>query len=256
MEYYIWFFIIFSFFGWVLEVAYSAVRHGRCTNRGFLNGPVCPLYGVGAVLLSLALTPVQDNLLLLFGCSVLLMTLLELVTGYVLEHFFHHRWWDYSKERFQFRGYICLRFSLIWGALCIVVVRFLLPPVRAFVEMMPMAFSYAVGGVIFALFLADLYVTVGAIASVNHQISFLEEISGQLRNSSDQIGGQVYKTTISLKEEYDEMAKKSTLAMRRVFASFTDIKSKKYYLFFAARLASMKQEGARLRKRWHRRGGE
>lgn len=112
---YLWYFVIFSFLGWCMEVAYHTVCCGDFSNRGFLNGPVCPIYGVGAVSVIACLRPVEDSMVLLFIFATVITSVLEFITGYVLEKIFHTKWWDYSNTPFNIMGYICLKFSLCWG---------------------------------------------------------------------------------------------------------------------------------------------
>lgn len=110
-----WIFIIYAFVGWCCEVAFAAVKLGAFVNRGFLTGPVCPIYGFGMLIVATLLTPLAGNWLLLFLGAAILTSLLELVTGFVLEKFFHQKWWDYSGIRGNIGGYICPQFSLLWG---------------------------------------------------------------------------------------------------------------------------------------------
>ena len=91
----LWIFFVYALLGWCTEVSYAALVTGKFVNRGFLNGPVCPIYGFGAAIIFLCLEPLKQNLLLLFLGSVLLTSLLELAAGFVLEKLFHQRWWDY-----------------------------------------------------------------------------------------------------------------------------------------------------------------
>ena len=109
------YFFCYSFLGWVTEVAFHAVTQGKFVNRGFLNGPVCPIYGTGMVAVLLILGENISRAWLVFLVGVGLPTLIELITGWVLERFFHNKWWDYSSRRFNLKGYICLEFSILWG---------------------------------------------------------------------------------------------------------------------------------------------
>ena len=109
----LWIFIIYAFLGWCSEVAFAAVNKGKFVNRGFLNGPVCPIYGVGMLIVVLCLWSLRDRPLLLFLGSALLTTALEFVTGFVLEKFFHDKWWDYSDMPFNIKGYVCLKFTVV-----------------------------------------------------------------------------------------------------------------------------------------------
>ena len=103
----VWIFIIYAFIGWCTEVSYAALDRGIFVNRGFLNGPYCPIYGCGVVIVVAVLTPLKDNLLILFAGSFLLTSILEYITGFILEKVFHNKWWDYSNKPFNLHGYIC-----------------------------------------------------------------------------------------------------------------------------------------------------
>ena len=109
------YFLIYSFLGWCVEVAYAAVTRGKLVNRGFLNGPVCPIYGFGMLALLFALTPLLDNNLLLFVGGVIIPSAIELAGGWLLYRLYHTRWWDYTDRPFNVGGFICLEFSLYWG---------------------------------------------------------------------------------------------------------------------------------------------
>lgn len=92
-----WVFLIYGFLGWCCEVIFAGVNQGKFVNRGFLNGPICPIYGCGMLLVLLILWPLRHRLLLLFIGSVALCTLLEYIVGFLLEKLFHQKWWDYSN---------------------------------------------------------------------------------------------------------------------------------------------------------------
>lgn len=118
-----WYFILFSFIGWILEVTFHLFKEKTWVNRGFLYGPLCPVYGLGMVLVLMLtrLLGMQDMPFSLgaFSLHFLLIawlaSLLELLVGLTLRFFFHQRWWDYSGEKYQIGGYISLRFSFYWG---------------------------------------------------------------------------------------------------------------------------------------------
>lgn len=119
----LWYFTIYSFLGWCSEVIFATVTTGKFVNRGFLNGPVCPIYGFGMSLVLLVLLPFSDNIPLLFIGGALLTSAIELVGGWALKKFFHTTWWDYSNQPFNLGGYICLKFSILWGLCVVVVIR-------------------------------------------------------------------------------------------------------------------------------------
>ena len=122
-------FFVYAFLGWCTEVAFAAVKTGKFVNRGFLNGPLCPIYGVGVVLVVLLLMPVHQNLVLLYVASTVLVTVLEGLTGFFMDKIFHHKWWDYTDQPLNIGGYVCLPFSLVWGVCCVLIVRVIHPVV-------------------------------------------------------------------------------------------------------------------------------
>ena len=184
----LWLFFIYAFLGWCTEVSYAALKSGRFVNRGFLNGPVCPVYGCGAVIVLWVLGPLRGNLLLLFLGSVALTSLLEWLTGFVLERLFHQRWWDYSQEPFNLNGYICLRFSIAWGLACLFVVKLVHPSVLWCIRTIP----HPVGVGLLILFsvtmAVDLAATVRTIARINRQLSQLDELAAGIKEMSNELG--------------------------------------------------------------------
>ena len=166
----LWIFFVYALLGWCTEVSYAALVTGKFVNRGFLNGPVCPIYGFGAAIIFLCLEPLKQNLLLLFLGSVLLTSLLELAAGFVLEKLFHQRWWDYSDEPFNLGGYICLRFSIAWGLIGLFVVDLLHPTVMLLVRLLPHTLGVVLLACFGAVIAVDLAATGSAIARLNRQL--------------------------------------------------------------------------------------
>ena len=103
-----YYFFIYAFLGWTAEVIFAALKNGKFVNRGFLNGPVCPIYGVGMAVLVLLLNPLKNSWWLLFFAGAAFCSILELVTGFVLDKIFKTKWWDYSNEKLNLKGYICI----------------------------------------------------------------------------------------------------------------------------------------------------
>ena len=129
--------IIYSFFGWVWETCYVSVKSGKFVNRGFINGPLCTIYGFGAVSVYVILRPFSDNLLYLYLGGVVVATALEYVTAVLMESIFHTSWWDYSDNKFNFQGRICVGASLGWGAFTVILFKVLHPLVESIVILYP-----------------------------------------------------------------------------------------------------------------------
>lgn len=201
MQQLLWYFYAYAFLGWCSEVAFAAVRKGQFVNRGFLNGPICPVYGVGLVAVIGVLAPVQNQLWLLYLGAVVLTTAIELVTGFAMEKLFHQRWWDYSRVPLNLGGYVCLPFSLIWGVACVVIVRWLHPLVQTGVELIPPM----VGPLALALFSAtlilDVCVTVAKVIKLDQKLRQIDELATALRLPSEELGKLISGGALAMKAE-------------------------------------------------------
>ena len=180
LYHFVWLFFIYAFLGWCTEVSYAALVTGKFVNRGFLNGPVCPVYGFGAVIILAALTPLADNLLLLFLGSMALASALEWLTGFALEKLFHQRWWDYSDQPFNLNGYICLRFSVAWGFACLFVVELLHPAVRLFIRLIPQVLGVVLLALMGAVMAVDLAATVSTVVKLNRRLEQIDELAARI----------------------------------------------------------------------------
>ena len=227
-----WYFLIYSFGGWALEVVYHAVACGKVINRGFLNGPVCPVYGFGVLSVFAMMNTFQgsgyqlnDGMIFLFG--VILATAVELIAGWLLDVCFHARWWDYSDKPLNFHGYICLEFSLIWGVAILLVVKVF----QSFVEHhtsahAPSIVGWMVVAILYALYLADLMVTVAVIQGLNRKLTRLDTIRANMRVISDKISDSLATTTIDTVQKVGEGKVQAALA-RAEFKEATEEKVNK-----------------------------
>lgn len=201
------YFVLFAIAGYICEVIFAAIVLGKFVNRGFLNGPWCPIYGFGVVIVAICLKPLSKSLLVLFIGSVLLTSVLEYFTGYILEKVFDQKWWDYSDDKFNLGGYICLKFSLLWGVACTAVVKFVLPAVDAVIRVVPHFVGLIVTGVIVALMLIDLSATVITIMGIKKKIRLIDSTVAKLKAGTEDMGGFISKETLVVKDKYEELAK-------------------------------------------------
>ena len=184
----LWIFFLYAFLGWCTEVSYAALRTGKFVNRGFLNGPVCPIYGCGVVVVLAGLEPLKGNFVLLFLGSVVLTSALEWATGFVLEKLFRQRWWDYSDKPFNLGGYICLEFSIMWGFACLFVVDILHPSIEFFIRLIPHTLGWVLLGLFSAAMAVDLAATVRTIAKLNRQLDQIDQLARRLKTASNEFG--------------------------------------------------------------------
>lgn len=194
--YSILYFFVYGFLGWCTEVIFAAFKQHRFVNRGFLNGPICPIYGVGVTLVIACLEAFQSNLLLLCISSVILVTVLEGVTGWAMDKLFHNKWWDYSKLPFNIGGYVCLLFSLIWGVACVFIVYFVHPLIHQVLSLIPHTAGIALIAILGIALLSDMIVTTSAIVKFNQYLELLKHITDELHAISNQIGAELYQNVM------------------------------------------------------------
>lgn len=137
MVQWLFFFYFYCFFGWCFESAYVSLKSKKLVNRGFMRGPFLPLYGSGGIMMLVVSAPFQGNTVLVYLAGCVGATLLEYVTGVIMEALFKVRYWDYSDQPFNFQGHICLSSSLAWGFLTIFMTEWLHKKVEAIVFKIP-----------------------------------------------------------------------------------------------------------------------
>ena len=198
------YFLIYSCLGWCLEVVYAAATTGELVNRGFLNGPVCPIYGFGMVLVLFVLTPLESSTLALYIGGVILPSALELVGGWALYKLYHTRWWDYSDKPFNIGGYICLEFSLLWGVGTLVMMKAIHPPIAGLVELVPHLVGLILMCILYAVYAADVVVTAMAASDLARELDALENVADSIHAVSDAMTELLGTTAMEADQKMDE----------------------------------------------------
>lgn len=247
-------FFIYGFLGWCTEVAFAAGKERRFVNRGFLNGPICPIYGIGVVAVVILLAPYKERLLVLYVASIIVVTALEWITGFLLEKLFHSKWWDYSNMPLNLNGYVCLLFSLVWGVACVAIVKWIHPFIFKGVTFLPKWLSILLVIMLGIGMLADLYVTVTNILKMNRHLARMEEIAAELRRISDELGENISENVLDamekkedleedmeeyseelrkraeeLREKYRDIKFKNARSVRRILKAFPRMHSRRYH---------------------------
>ena len=173
-------------------------------NRGFLNGPVCPIYGFGMIIVLFTLSPLADNLLLLYIGGVILPSVLELAGGWALYKLYHTRWWDYSDFPFNIGGYICLEFSLLWGVGTVVVMKAVHPVIAGLVEMVPQMVGFVLMCILYACYAADVVVTAFAASDLARELDALEKVADSMHAVSDAMTELLGTTAMTADQKMDE----------------------------------------------------
>lgn len=175
-------FILYSIIGWISEVVYCSIQERRFVNRGFLHGPLCPVYGFGALLVVFLLEPFAESVVLLFFSAMVITTTLEYMTAWLLETAFSTRWWDYSDLPFNFRGRVCLLNSVLFAFMALVGVRVLHPGIESFLLSLPESLTESAAGILAGLLFIDLIYTLRTLVRFEEKLAslsvFLETVSG------------------------------------------------------------------------------
>lgn len=162
----VFYFTIYSFLGWLVEVAFAYSVSKKFVNRGFLFGPFCPIYGFGLLSLIILLKPFDKNIFLFFIGAILTTSIIEYLTGFVLEKIFKTHWWNYSHEKFNLHGYICLKFSIYWGVFGTLLYYFIHPSIDLLVNNTPYQLVLILFPIIFTYFLTDFIFTLHSLFKI------------------------------------------------------------------------------------------
>jgi len=180
----VWLYFIYYFVGWCIEVCYAAFRQRKFVNRGFVNSPLCPIYGFGAVLYAVFLPELTENPFFLFLGGLILATLLEYSTGMLMEKIFQKKLWDYSGIRFNLSGYVCARYSLLWGVLALVTMLFANPFLCGILSMIPYPVALVIQWTASILLLLDFLTTAIAVLGMKITAKRLAQLSEGIQSTS------------------------------------------------------------------------
>lgn len=174
-------FFFYCFCGWVWESCYVSAKQRRWVNRGFLHGPLLPIYGSGAIIILFVTLPVAENFWLVYLLGTLAATALEYVVGAVMEQLFKVRYWDYSKQPCNLHGYICLSSSIAWGFFSDLLVYWIHPPVDRLLHRLPALLVNPLAAVIAAAFIVDTVKSTKAAVDLREVLTRLTEENAELR---------------------------------------------------------------------------
>lgn len=206
--YYFLIFFIYSVAGWFIEVTISSIDSKQISNRGFLIGPYCPIYGFGALILSVCLSQYRSDVAILFCVSVVFCSVLEYFTSWIMEKSFHARWWDYSKIKFNVEGRICLTNSIYFGILGVFLVRFISPFLMHSLNAIPKHTLIMITIPFFLLLMIDL-----CLSSV---------IMNRLKKTINNIRKE--DSTVEMSTRVKEVLKNQTFFIKRLIKAFPNIK--------------------------------
>lgn len=218
---------IYSVLGWICEVIYCRIVHGNWTNRGFLYGPYCPIYGFGALFIILLLSPFVSNPILVFLLSILVTTTLEYITSFLMEKIFNAKWWDYSNEFLNINGRVCLATAIPFGILGVLVMYFIHPYTTKLIELIPgWIINYIVGGLV-SLTLLDIITTLSTLLNLKEKLSAAKLLAEKISENGKDMAknSEVIK---QLEEIKISVIEKTNIFHNRIIKAFPNLQFDKY----------------------------
>ena len=180
----LWIFFVYSFIGWCGEAAMAALHRHKFVNRGFVSGPICPVYGAGAAAVAVFLPELKDQLFFLFLGGMIVTTFVEYLTGRILELIFHRKWWDYSDQRFNLDGYVCLKNSVVWGICSVLMICFFDPLLCRLLVLIPRLAGDILLWILGVLLVIDAVGSGVAVLGLKKKQSRITQITEELHKTS------------------------------------------------------------------------
>lgn len=205
---YILIFFIYAVAGWIMESTSISIRNKKFVNRGFLIGPVCPIYGYGVVLVSILLHKYQDDMIITFFMSIIICGLLEYFTSFFMEKIFNARWWDYSQKKFNINGRVCLENLVLFGLASCFIIYIVNPFLISKIEMIPSNVQTVIIAILLAIHLVDNIVSYKIILN-------LKQVSNEIKDN-----------TIEISEKVRKIIHNKSTFHRRLVDAFPNIKEK------------------------------
>ncbi len=230
-------FFVYGFLGWACECLYCSIPAKKFINRGFLLGPICPVYGIGALLVIGILSPISGDIGILFVFGMLVTSVLEYITSFLLEKLFHMKWWDYSKKPYNIHGRVCLLNSVLFGVLCVLLMRGLHPRVLYLLHLPSMRIRFIMAFLLLCLFAIDLMYSIHAVLQLNGRLRQLHNTLEEIRKKSALRRVEWNEKLKALRHKQFMLEHAPSFTHRRLLTAFPHLHSLRY-----------KEEAKRLRR--------
>lgn len=216
------YFVIYSFLGWTLETVYRSICEKKIINTGFLFGPFCPIYGVGAIIMILGLEQFKGKYILVFIISFIILTLWEYCVGWFLEKIFQTKYWDYSDHKFNIKGRICLTNSFFWGILGVIFINFVHPFVQEQISNIDIVILKYVIYTIAFLMLVDAVICIVKTKNIKSTLEKVEKLNQEIKEKLKEIkeskkNPEKEKITENVTQIVDELKIKRNRIIRRLY---------------------------------------
>lgn len=263
---YFFYFTVYSFLGWICETIYCSIIDNHYVNRGFLKGPFCPIYGVGALIVIIFLTPFANNIIILFLTAMIFTSTLEYITGALLESIFNLTWWDYSNYKFNINGKVCLLNSILFGILSVITIEFINPTIVTLIKHIPSNYIIWISSTSLIYFIMDTTITASRVLELGGKLKemsiLVEEIREKRKVYKEILQGNLSRFDEIIEQESEKVAYvkeqinklkvklenvilKNKTVNKRIIRAFPNIKSLKYQ----HSLDKLKEELKNIRKK-------
>ncbi len=175
------YFLIYSFLGWIMESIVRTICEKKIINTGFLYGPVCPIYGIGAIIMLIFLENFQNKPLLLFFISIIILTFWEYIVGVLLEKIFKTKYWDYSDQKFNFQGRICLVNSICWGVLGVLFVKYIHPLILNIISKIDKNLLHYIIFILLIVMAVDIVISIIKVKSMKSTLDRIEKLNKEIK---------------------------------------------------------------------------
>lgn len=217
------YFIIYSVIGWIAEMLYCRIFDGRFSDRGFLYGPYCPIYGFGGLIVLILLEPFNSDPMMLFLLAVIFTTILEYITSFAMEKIFNAKWWDYSNMPINLNGRICLLNSILFGIFGVLATYFVHPYVQKLISIIPESYVPRIINILLIILSIDFAFSLNSIINLRNKLKEIREIANSVRDrQKSKIEDSVYiKQLTSLKSK---LALRNSFESNRLLKAFPSLK--------------------------------
>jgi uncharacterized membrane protein len=224
------YFIIYSFLGWIMESIVRSVCERKWINTGFLKGPFCPIYGIGAIIMFLFLEGFENKPILLFCIAIIILTAWEYIVGVLLEIIFHTKYWDYSNHKFNFRGRICLTNSICWGILGVLFVEYIHPYIQSVITKVDSNILNYTVSIFFIVFLVDTITSIIHVKNIKSTLEKIENINKEIKEKLKEIRAlkkekeEKASTTENIQQMVEMLKKKRNKTILRLYKNVYRLK--------------------------------
>lgn len=181
------YFLIYSFMGWILESVLKTIVEKKFVNSGFLHGPFCPIYGIGAIIMYLGLGEFKGSPILVFTLGFLILSIWEYIVGWGLEKVFNTKYWDYSHNKFNIKGRVCLLNSLIWGILGVIFTYIVHPFIEEKIDHIPQGITLYIIIIVYTYLIIDAIISIIKVRNITIKVEKIKELGETIREKLEKL---------------------------------------------------------------------